>query len=182
MALIDLQAHIRDPNAHHVPGAGGWQVLAEVEVSSDCDYVDFTGLDINKDWEYYLDVTLKNPSEETSVYYIFVEGDYTLGNYYTQYVTVSGTSTSPVRSNTPTIISIPTGERTFFNVRLTRDPDGYFRWLSVINYRTGSDQRLNIRAGSKTAPVSNITSLRISASVSGGIGAGSRFILARPRS
>jgi len=159
-----------------------WQVLAEVEVSSDCDYVDFTGLDINRDWEYYLDVVIKNPTGENCGYYLFVEGDYVTTNYYTQSIIGNDTSAVAARTNNP-VISYPyAGERSLSNVRITRDPDGYFRYVSVVNRNTGSSQQAAIRIGSKTAPVSNITSLRVSASVSGGIGAGSRFILARPRS
>jgi len=159
-----------------------WQVLAEVEVASDCDYVDFTGLDINRDWEYYLDVTVKNPTGSNSHCHLFVEGDYTATNYYNQYLTSNGTTITADRENRPSIGWLPAGWKGLLNVRITRDPDGYFRYNAVISRGTGSGQRAQFRAGSKTAPISNITSLRVSAQVSGAIGAGSRFILARPRS
>jgi len=158
-----------------------WKVLAEVEVASDCDYVDFTGLDINRDWEYCLDVIIKNPTGSNSGYHLFVEGDYTPTNYYSQWFYANDASLSADRSNNPSIGYLEDGERGLFNVRITKDPDGYFRFNAISNQFTGSSQIFVIRVGSKTAPVSNITSLRVSASVSGAIGAGSRFILARPR-
>jgi len=157
-----------------------WQVLAEVEVASDCDYVDFTGLDINRDWEYYLDATIKNPTDSNVSYYLFVEEDYTLTNYRVQYLFAGGTTIAGERLNTPEIGAVYDREGTMCCVRMIRDPDGYFRFTSLTN--RSILQILVIYAGSKTAPVSNITSLRVSANVSGGIGAGSRFILARPRS
>jgi len=159
-----------------------WQVLAEVEVASDCDYVDFTGLDINRDWEYYLDIIIKNPTGSGCTYYLFVEGDYTITNYYQERVRATDTSLDSARVNTSTCGYISPGHGGLFNIKIAKDPDGYFRFTSVNNRRVSSSQELLIRAGSKTAPVSNITSLRVSADISGGIGAGSRFILARPRS
>jgi len=158
-----------------------WKVLAEIEVASDCDYVDFVNLDINRDWEYYLDMTVKNPTGTGSNYYLFVEGDYTLANYYHQWITGTGTTLVVNRTSNPALIYLNSGERGLSNARITRDPDGYFRFISVINRYTGSAQEVVLHTGSKTAPVSNITSLRVAAEVSGAIGAGSRFILARPR-
>jgi len=159
-----------------------WQILAQIEVEENCDYVDFVNLDINRDWEYYLDAVIKNPTVNYTGYLLFVEGDYTAANYYNQYIHGDGTNIVAARSNNPCIGFLFGGTRGLFNVRITRDPYGYFRYISAINRNTGSTQELVIRFGSKTAPVSNITSLRVSAEVSGAIGAGSRFILARPRS
>jgi len=159
-----------------------WQVLAEVEVEENCDYVDFTGLDINRDWEYYLDAIIKNPTTSISDYYLFIEGDYTNGNYLTQYISCSSTTASVDRIPYSFMNSVRSGRGSLTNVKITKDPYGYFRFISLVNRNTGSYLHLALYAGSKTAPVSNITSLRVAASVSGAIGAGSRFILARPRS
>jgi len=159
-----------------------WQVLAEVEVASDCDYVDFTGLDINSDWFYILFMTIKNPTASDSGYYLFAEGDYTSTNYYSQYVYGNNTTVSAARQNSPVVGSLVAGEREMVSVEITKDPDGYFRYFLRESRKVSTSQDLVIRAGSKTAPVSNITSLRVSAIVSGAIGAGSKFILARPRS
>jgi len=158
-----------------------WKVLAEVEVEEDCDYVDFTGLDINRDWEYYLDAVIKNPSSSKCDYFSFVEEDYTITNYYCQYLHCSGDVIGGARASIPLVLVLEAGERALINVRVTKDPDGYYRYISSVNRQTGSAQKYLAYAGSKTAPVSNITSLRVSADISGAIGAGSRFILARPR-
>jgi len=174
-----IATHKSDPDAHHTKD---WQVLAEVEVASDCDYVDFTGLDINRDWEYYLDVIIKNPTGSVSFYYLFVENDYTIANYYIQYILGYGTNLLVSRPNRPEIMALNGGDQSLSNIRIVRDPDGYFRFTVINSKRVGSAVELPLYAGSKTSPVLNITSIRISAEVSGGIGAGSRFILARPRS
>jgi len=158
-----------------------WQVLAEVEAASDCDYVDFTGLDINRDWFYVLYFTVKNPTSDSS-FLLYAEGDYTNANYYVQSLSADGNTVSVGRINAPYLGGTSAGEEAFFDIVVTRDPNGHFRYSARCNYLIGLNQRFIIRLGSKTAPVSNITSLRVSAEVSGAIGAGSKFILARPRS
>jgi len=159
-----------------------WQVLAEVEVDADCDYVDFMGLDINRDWEYYLDITLKNSSDSNSSYYIFIEGDYTITNYYSQYRVTEGSNISAGRINKPECSWLTPGDLVFFTLRLTKDNEGYFRYFAVSSRSKTSNVHLTSYSGTKTATVSNITSIRIASEASGGIGAGSKFILARPRS
>jgi len=172
-------------DGHHwseIPAGGDWQVLAEVEVTSNCDYVDFTGLDINSDWFYVLYFIVKNPTGSNSAYYIFVEGDYTLTNYYRQNLSVNGTSVAGNRANDPPIGYINANDRGLIKVTMVRDPDGYFRVLSELNRDSSSNIRLGFNMIVKTATVTNITQLRVQAAVSGAIGAGSKFILARPRS
>jgi len=158
-----------------------WNVVAEVTVDADCDYIDFTGLDINTDKEYILFANIKNPTADNSVYYIFVEGDYTTTNYYTQYIYAAGTSVSANRPNNPQILYVTAGNGGMARVFITKDPDGYFRWESLANRDAPDTVRLVYYVGAKTATVSNITSIRIAASVAGAIGANSYFLLCKPR-
>jgi len=166
-------------------GGGDWQVLAEVEVASDCDYVDFTGLDINRDWFYIFFITIKNPTESSSDYYLFVEGDTTLANYYSQRISGDGTNVYLIRTNNPRILwnTVEAGRKEascFLTVQ--RTPGEYLHAISNAAIKVGSVIMVENFAVSKTASVSNITQIRISSSISGAIGAGSKFILARPRS
>jgi len=158
-----------------------WEKIAEVVPASDVDYVDFTGLDINTDKFYVLFSTIKNPTASDAWYYAFVEGDYTETNYYSQNVNAAGTTVGGQRLNSPQIAGTGTGENCFFVAWITRDPDGYFRYCSINNKRPASSIIVVCRAGAKTATVTNITSIRISASVSGAIGTGSKFILCKVR-
>jgi len=159
-----------------------WQVLAEVEVTSDCDYVDFTGLDINRDWFYVLQTIIKNSHSSSLGYYIFVNGDTTLTNYYSQYIVGRSTTISAGRYNEPYWSSCSAGSGSFATGFISKGPNGHF--VYEVIYKRDIDANLNAYffVGNKTSPVANITSIRISAGVSGAIGAGSRFILARPRS
>jgi len=155
--------------------------IAEVEVSSDCDYVEFTGLDGNSAWFYVLFAVFKNPTANDLRYKIYVNGDTADSNYYTQETHADGSSDSYVRLNGPSIAFGYDGENSFCHVIITKDPAGYFRWISENNYREGSAISANRDLGCKINTIDNITSLRVYASTTGGIGAGSKLILFKAR-
>jgi len=158
-----------------------FEKVAEVEVSSDCDYVDFTGLDGNSAWFYVLFATIKNPTASGSAYHLYVNGDTTDTNYYCQYITGNGTNVTPARVNEPIIGYVPAGNRVYDIVNISKDPDGYFRYYVNTNRYSSSSIQVQIQAGVKTATIDNITSLRVQANVSNAIGAGSKFILFKAR-
>jgi len=158
-----------------------FEKVAEVEVDSDCTYVDFTGLDGNSAWFYILFGIIKNPTSSNSHYYLFVNGDTTTTNYYRQKWTCNGTATEALRVNYPSVGYATSSNRTFLEIAITKDSDGYFRFNSKENRLTGSDVQLHLHFGCKTATVSNITSLRVQAGATNAIGAGSKFILFKAR-
>jgi len=156
--------------------------VAEVEVSSDCAYVDFTGLDGSSAWFYVLYSSIKNPvTTSSSRYNIFVNGDNSEANYYTQWCYADGTSRNSSRANDATILFLSPSTKGFSCVEITKDMEGYYRWLARECRYDGSNVQLEFRAGCKTATITNITSLRVQASASDGIGAGSKFVLFKVR-
>ena len=159
----------------------GWEKVAEVNVASDSDYVDFTGLDSDSDWFYMLIATVKNSASSGCWYYLYVNGDYTKADYYMQRIDGIDTSVGGNRLNYPGFGYADNSKRTFFKGSITRDPDGYFRFLSSVTMSSGSSIWGQIIWGSKTATITNITSLRLSAQQTSGIGAGSKFILLRTK-
>jgi hypothetical protein len=161
--------------------AGKWVVVAEVNVGANCDYVDFTGLDINTDKQYILFVVLKNPQTSNSDYWLYVEGNYTNTNYYSQYIYGSGTTLNVGRITGAYIATAPAGDRTRATAWINRDADGYPRWNVMECRSPGSTVAIQQLAVTKTATVTNITSIRISASVAGGIGTGSYLLLCKAR-
>ena len=155
--------------------------VAEVEVSSDCTYVDFTGLDGNSAWFYILLATTRNPTSSEAWCDIFVNGDTDNTHYYAQKLHVCGTNDDKERHNDARLIHAYANNRGFSKAVIFKDPDGYFKWRAELILSTGSDVRLYSIAGSKTATIDNITSLRIQARISNAIGAGSKFILFKAR-
>ena len=155
--------------------------VSEVNVSSDCTYVDFTGLDGNSVWFYVLHGTMKNPTGSAEEYYLYVNGDTTDTNYYLQYLDVYGTTVSANLVNSPPMAYAPSGASTLSVVHITKSPTGYFQYVAHEG-RHQSNVFLNLRAGIKAnATISNITSLRVQAQQSNGIGAGSKLILFKVR-
>jgi len=112
-----------------------------------------------------------------STYFIYVNGDTTNANYYNQYLQANGTTVNANRQNLPVIGAINSGYGGLFNITAAKDPDGYFRFYSEINRESGSSIKNLSRSGIKTATITNVTSLRVQASVSNAIGAGSKLIL-----
>ena len=166
-----------------IPGwAGGWVPVSEVDVAANCDYVDFTSLDINTDKFYILFMTVTNPQASNSLAYFFVNGDYTTTNYYRQYILGSGTSVTGARTNDPGLGNVEAGTEATWPVFIFRDPQGYARATSLCNKGDPAGITAFFVGIAKTATVENITSIRIAAQQSGGIGAGSKLVLCKPRS
>ena len=160
---------------------GTMEKIAEVNVSSNCTYVDFTGLDGNSAWFYVLFATIKNPTSNYCEYGIYVNGDTTNNHYYFQWVHGGGNSVSGNRGNPGIVATAESGHKVFSVIYITKDPDGYFMYEANMNKKPASSIELDYRVGAKTETISNITSLRIQSTHDNGIGAGSKFILFKVR-
>lgn len=160
---------------------GTWELIAEVTATSSIDYVDFTGLDINSDKMYVLLLSLTNPYGTGTDYYLLVEGDTNIANYYVQGLGADGTTITSGRSNSAYVTCAPGNERTVTVVFLGKDPANYSRAFSLCNRRTGGNVDINIFAQTHAVQTSNITSVRIIGSNSNGIGANSYIALFRVR-
>jgi len=156
-----------------------WEVLAEVEVEADCDYVEFTGLDINSDKAYVIFMFVKNPTSSSCSYQIFINGDTTSTNYYKQYAKASGTSIAGDRTNDSIMATINAGATMVAVIYVMLDIDGYSRVIFIGNRQAPDSVEIIITNVAKNTTETNITSIRIAVDVAGGIGAGSKFILAR---
>ena len=147
--------------------------------SADVDYVDFTSLDINTHGCYIILAHLTNPTASNSAYYVYVENDYTATNYYSQYTAGNGTTVGAGRLNSSEIGHLLAGSSGTIVLFIMRDPQGYPRFHSFSNQYGATAVQNVYYAGTKTATVTNITSIRIHAGVAGAIGAGSRLMLFR---
>jgi len=180
-----ITAHKNDADAHHAKlhatthAAGGADEITDllnpaaippysipfrdVSVDTDSDFIDLTGLDLNAHKCYMLSLNLVNPT--------------TSG--YNQGLFIAGTEISAGRDNNPLLGYLPAGERGAIIIFVWRDPSGYFRYLDKMVRQTGNVVTNASYTGTKTATVTNVTQIRISADVAGGIGAGSRVMLFR---
>ena len=161
------------------PKAGDWEVIAEVEVEADCDYVEFTGLDINSDRAYVIFMTVKNPQSSDAVISMYINGDTTDTNYYHEHITASGTSVNANRPNDAGITKIYAGVTNMVAVLIMRDTNGYVHASILATRGAPSSIELFVSSWVKATTETNVNTIRLQSSIAGGIGAGSKFILAR---
>jgi len=158
-----------------------WEKVAEVNVSSDCNYVELSGLDINTDKFYVLFASITNPTSDRILYYICAEGHNSESEYYHAELSVYGDTISAKRGQGyPLIARVEAGVSGLAVVFITLDSLGRYRHLSI---QTANESTIDIRidVGVSTFTLSNLTTLTIRPLFGNIIGAGSKFILCRVR-
>jgi hypothetical protein len=166
-------------------GFSTWKVISEQILSSTVQDVDFTGLDISTDLRYELYFAIYNPTGGEVTYNIYVNGDYTDTHYYVQTLKADGSTVTAARTNAPNLVVIPAGSVALGSALIHHRPTffggrfGYTGQYGIAQYITPQTTSF---FGSRTySSSSNITSLRIHASVATGICGGSTFILSKQR-
>lgn len=156
-----------------------YELLADITVSSATTQVDITGLNIGKDEEIVLIADVYNPTASGTPLSILVNGNYTVTNYYTQYISVNGTSVTAGRENNANLQYHDPVRKLLAIAKIKLTNSGYFVWQSDANraYDLGSQLFYVPIYGTSTFTLSSITSLRISVGVANAIGIGSRFQL-----
>lgn len=172
-----------DMDGHAVlnPPYPSWVLLADVVTPSNVDYVDFTGLDINTDGVYLLQTVIINPLGSIIAASLYREADYTPTNYYRQALISDGANVSSGRYNNSIFLSCPPGKSNFAHIVITKCPNGYLKSIPFGMLSSESDIRLHHGTITSANTTANITSLRVAAQLSGGIGAGSTLLLSTPR-
>jgi len=172
-------------DTHSIGGAdplsGIWQKLSEVSISSGQDYVDFINLDINSDLLYALFFNLYNNTGSTVRYFLYVNGDYTDTDYYTQVIYGDGSTIAASRNNDPGFATLGAGYAGIGSIFMFLSAEGRPRW-NTLHGRHTSDCRVYVEHSLLNSAVANITSIRIQANTAGGISAGSKLLLCKVRS
>ncbi|RLC78922.1 MAG: hypothetical protein DRJ03_24445 [Chloroflexi bacterium] len=155
----------------------GLDLIKEVEITENKTYVDIDGLDINSHKFYLVIVKLKNPTGSNSYYNVFVENDNVETNYYMQGTNLGGSSQSIFRLNNARAMYLYAGKQSCYNLFIMLTPDGYLVIQSQGLQDTGSEISMTYRHVYCVNAKTNITKIRISAEVSGAIGAGSKILI-----
>jgi hypothetical protein len=154
-----------------------WRKIAEISVSSNVDYVDITGLNINNDKVYVLFSIVKNPTSTAGSIKLYIEGDTNTANYYSQRTYSGGSSVYGARENIGYIgISSGSDVGMGFCV-IMKTSDNIPTWTVHWNRNIGSSIETMSASGCCISSKSNITTIRIVGAAAGGIGAGSYFLL-----
>jgi len=182
--ITNLAAPVNDNDVARkidVSAVGKWQVVYETTLNSDLAYIDITGLDINTDKEYKLTVITRNTSSNNLHYFMYVNNDYTNSNYYAQSLSADGTSVAALRDNYPNLMTSWGNANVYCNANLIRDISGYPRAIIEEANRSGNSISYVSYAWTKTATVTNITSIRLSSQSGNNFSAGTYILICKPR-
>jgi len=159
----------------------GFEKIAEIEPTGSVNYVPFENLNGNEDWFYMLYFTAKNMGNSTAKYYLFVNNDTNVSNYYSQGILASADNVTASREEKPIIAHATYEESVFCKMSISKDPFGYLRAFSFASFDAANIVKFEILSVCYSLTIDNITSLTIQSSITNGIGAGSKFILFRIR-
>ncbi len=140
--------------------------------------IDVSGLDIATDRNYRIVLEIENTAGTLSGYELTVQGDHTLANYYSQILSVIDTAIVSARSNTPEICQVNANETGTTEITLTQ-LGGVPSATAMTRKREGALVELRQYAVSKTASIANITSLRITSTIAGALGIGTKLTIYR---
>jgi len=174
--ITDHDTPTRHPLANLAPELS--HVVAKVTTDTDVDYLEVTGLDILSHEAYEIIFDTVNPVASYCDYYLFINGNTTLTNYYHTFLTGSSSGVTSDNVNNPCIALGPPEDRISARITLIRDRVFYIpRYWSFINRDSRADVMVVLRVGHGPGTVENITSIRIQAQLAGGIGGGSKLVV-----
>lgn len=156
-----------------------YEEIGDVVVGVATTQVDFTGLNIGKDDELLLVSDWYNSSGSTSDLSIFANNNTTATNYYTQWLTATGTSVSSTRYNANYFMETTTTHKGFSksNIKLTNSGYFVFQATDTMAYSLPTNVLINNWYTTSTFTLTSITSINIKSTVASAIGIGSRFQL-----
>jgi len=153
-------------------------IIKDVTVSGAAvSSIDLTGLDIGTHIQYLLLAKILNAYAGSNYLDLYVNGDTTRTNYYSQYLDQDGATRTKARENNPIIGKLDTSTEAFIVASIMVDPTGYPRILAKSNWKRGNTLMRSDRTVIKTATVANITQLTLTAQQANSIEIGSRVIL-----
>lgn len=134
-------------------------------------------LDINTHKSYRIEIEVVNTSGSTSDYSLYVNGDTTATNYYRQNLDSASTTNAGTRQNTALLLSLTAGMSMILAGNLM-STNSYLRGTFLgTRYTTGIT--VDTIGYYKTATITNLTSVTLSASVASSIGIGSKIRIYR---
>jgi hypothetical protein len=155
---------------------GSWAVIASQTLTGTATSVDFTGLDLDTDNEYWLQFTAHVNSAGSPDTYLYFNDDTTATNYYTQRFMASSTSISGIRWNTSWLAQCNGTETFMHNIWITRDMHDNVRYTSLSSFnQLPLLTFVNITAG--WTGTANVTKISLTMSEANAWDTGSRFAL-----
>ena len=153
------------------------KVLADVVVTTATTQVDITGLNIARNKELMLSMTLIGNSSYVDVQ-LLINANYTVTNYYSQELYANGTGVSGERSNTAKLFYVATAGNSSHGVAYIQlGNTGYLQGLGMGIRQMGTAPTINYKAVKSNFTSTTITSIRISGTEASSLGVGTRIRL-----
>jgi hypothetical protein len=154
------------------------ELVDEVVVSGGAvTQIDFTGLNINTHKGYRVEIDLVNAAVGAFTLSLFINGDTTSTNYYTQVSASAGATHSDARTNDSVLYSATNiDQKAMFSLSLL---NGYPTWSGINTADQSATINVSNYGGIKTATVANITQLTFTASVASALANGTRIRIYR---
>lgn len=145
--------------------------IADILVTSDADYINIDGLDINTHKFYLIIANFYLPAGEYDELFMYVEDDLEPTNYWVQCLIADGIDLTSDRFNDNLIGFLA------FNgyMLLTKDKDDKAKVQSFSSFYQNSETGLFLGVMTHTVSSENITSIRFESGSAGNIRAGSRI-------
>lgn len=154
---------------------GKYELLGDITLSASATTVDITGLNISAGEEILLVSDMINSGTAGSLY-LFVNGNTTVSNYYSQRFDIESSTKTAARYNIPYITGLVASTRNIDFIKIRMNQQGYFTYQDETIRRYGSSTiEWAQYFGSSTFTISSITQLTITADASNAIYTGSRF-------
>ena len=144
-----------------------WKPIFNYTLTANESTLDIAGLDILSHKAYFLECHFRNVSTLNSSYRIYFNGDYTDGNYSTQYSIANGASLSAGRESRPYLGDTNTTTAAMILAHISRDPIGLIRWKTDVIRSDNATVQLHFIAASTDASAANLTSIRIASKTAG---------------
>lgn len=161
-----------------ITGAPG-RVIVDITLTVAAQNIDVPNLDYNNDGPWQLYMATYNAEDSTSRIRLLFNQDYTIANYQSEYLRAAGSSQYSDRYNYPSIETLSSGLSSIIFGIIMIDGAGYARYRGTNVRKITSDIDLIEWGLSTDSPVTNITDIRIAASISDGLSIGTRLILTR---
>jgi hypothetical protein len=177
-------ANLNDSNGWNVigvegesagPGGGGSLQFVDESIVSGAAATDITvsGLDLDTDGTYIVDLVLDNGSVSTTNVSLFYNGDTTVTNYHREFVSFANTTVAAARANDANMGSVLTTESLTARLTIWRDFDGLPRCLYQAS-RSGATALVLIHGTHHRTSSANVTSLTINSSIASAFSINSR--------
>jgi len=161
-----------------IPIFGTFKKISEVELSSDTNQITFTGLDINTHKIYVIYANMKNADTSNPLNSdIYINGDTTETNYYTEQIYASGSTVSAQNNNRSMFLDIPAGQTAICRVFMMRTIDDHVRMVMLSNRNEGTDLMIQYNAIFYTQTATNITQIDIKVRTGNNFASGSKIYL-----